>query len=117
MRMDELLDRAQETLSGGRVFGEVVNQDGITVIPAASVLGGGGGGSGLDERGQEGTGGGFGMRARPAGAYVIDDGVVRWQPAVDVNRLVASLVTLGIAVLVYRWRLAAIRVRAERTSG
>lgn len=86
-----------------RVFGEPYEKNGITVIPGAMVSGGGGGGGGHDERGQEGEGGGFGMNARPAGAFVIKDGEVMWRPAVDVNRLlmvagavaVTSVITWG----------------------
>ena len=111
MKVDELLERAQETLSGRRVYGDAIRQDGVTVIPAADVVGGGGGGAGHDKDGQEGTGGGFGLRARPAGVYVIDAGRVRWQPAVDVNRLASTLAGVVVAVLFYRWRVAAIRAR------
>lgn len=38
-------------------------------------------------RGGSGDGGGFGGGGRPIGAYVIADGQVSWQPAVDVTRL------------------------------
>lgn len=113
MKVEELLERAQDTLSGRRVFSEAIQQDGITVIPAADVAGGGGGGGGQDEDGQEGMGGGFGLRARPAGVYVIEHDKVRWQPAVDVNRLMSTLANVIIAVLFYRWRTAAIRARSR----
>ena len=42
-------------------------------------------------------GGGIGLIARPAGAYVIKDGVVQWQPAFDLNRTV-GLVAGPVAV-------------------
>jgi uncharacterized spore protein YtfJ len=117
MQMDELLERAQETLSGRRVFGEAIRQDGVTVIPAADVSGGGGGGGGHDESGQEGTGGGFGLRTRPAGVYVIDGGEVRWQPAVDVNRLASTVAGVVVVALLCRWRIAALRGRPELRHG
>lgn len=111
MDAEQLLERARDALSGQRVFGEPIERDGVTVIPAASVLGGGGGGVGDDGDGQQGMGGGFGLQARPTGAYVLEGGRVRWQPAVDVNRLLTTLASLTVAVLFYRWRLAAIRAR------
>lgn len=117
MDAEELLERAREALSGQRVFGEPVERDGVTVIPAATVRGGGGGGVGDDGDGQQGMGGGFGLLARPAGAYVMDGGQVRWQPAVDVNRLLGTLANLAIAVLFYRWRVAAIRARGSHDAG
>lgn len=117
MDVDELLDRAQETLSGKRVYGEAIERDGITVIPAAEVAGGGGGGGGQDEEGQEGLGGGFGLRARPAGVFAIVGDDVRWRPAVDVNRLVATIGWVAVAVLFVRWRTAALTARrAERVA-
>jgi hypothetical protein len=82
------------------------------VIAAATVAGGAGGGGGHDERGQEGEGGGFGVSARPAGAYVIKDGRVRWRPAVDVNRLVATVGAVAIAYLFTRARIEKARARA-----
>lgn len=117
VKVDELVERAQETFSGRRVFGDPIQQNGVTVLPAADVVGGGGGGGGHDEEGQEGMGGGFGLRARPAGVYVIDGGKVRWQPAVDVNRLLSTLASVAIASLFYRWRMAAIRARTVPGGG
>jgi hypothetical protein len=55
--------------------------------------------------GQQGEGGGFGVGARPADAYVIKDGRVRWRPAVNVNRLVASIGAVAIAYLFTRVRI------------
>ena len=116
-KVEELLERAQETLTGRRVFGDPIRQDGVTVIPAADVAGGGGGGGGHDKDGQEGTGGGFGLRARPAGVSVIDGGKVSWQPAVDVNRLASTLAGVVIAFLLDRWRMGAIRARTAAGGG
>ena len=55
--------------------------------------------------GQQGEGGGFGVSARPADAYVIKDGRVRWRPAVNVNQLFASIGAVAIAYLFTRVRI------------
>ena len=111
MDVDQLLTTARDNLTIRKVFGEPLEHDGITVIPAAVLIGGGGGGEGHDGDGQDGEGGGFGLRARPAGAYVIRDGQVSWQPAVDLNRLVSTLAAVAITYLISRVRLARIRAR------
>lgn len=95
MKLDELMATAREAITVRRVFAEPYEQDGTTVIAAATVAGGGGGGGGHDDHGGEGEGGGFGVTARPAGAYVIRAGKVTWRPAVDVNRLIA---TIGLVI-------------------
>jgi uncharacterized spore protein YtfJ len=87
MDVKEIVSSAQDTLSTRTVYADPYEKDGLTVIPAAKVAGGGGGGTGQDDRGTNGDGGGFGMMARPAGVFIINNGRVRWQPAVDVNRL------------------------------
>ena len=79
----------------------------------ARVSGGGGGGGGHDKDGQEGQGGGFGVQARPAGAYVIKDGNVRWMPAVDVNRVIAALGVVIVMFLMTRARIVRIRAKAH----
>jgi uncharacterized spore protein YtfJ len=106
MRVTELVASSRDALTVARVFGEPVERDGVTVIPAAIIRGGAGGGGGTDEHGQEGEGGGFGLIARPAGAYLIKGGSVRWRPALDVNR------TIGLAAAVaVVWLLTAGRRR------
>jgi len=114
MNVEELLTKARDTITVARVFGEPYEHDGVTVIPAAIVAGGGGGGTGHDQGGQEGEGGGFGVAARPAGAYVIKGGDVRWRPAVDVNRLIATLGAVAIAYLFTRARIQKARAKASR---
>jgi uncharacterized spore protein YtfJ len=95
MNVDELLSRARDLMTARRVYGEPVEEDGVVVIPAAAVAGGGGGGDNEDN-----GGGGFGVRARPVGAYVIKDGEVTWKPATDVMRLMLGWqVVAGIAAL------------------
>jgi uncharacterized spore protein YtfJ len=95
----DLINSAREALTVRRVFGEPYERDGVTVIPAAVIRGGAGGGAGREEGHQEGQGGGFGLTARPAGVYVVKDGAVGWQPAVDVNRIVGTAVLAWIAVV------------------
>ena len=97
MKVDELLQGARDAIAARRAYGEPVESDGVIVVPAASVFGGGGGGSDARENG----GGGFGLAARPVGAWVIRDGEVEWRPAIDLTLLVAiaslaSLVALKI---------------------
>jgi uncharacterized spore protein YtfJ len=107
MTAEEVLSTARDAMMVRQVFAEPHTQDGITVIAAAKVIGGGGGGGGRDQQGQQGDGGGFGLIARPVGAYVIKDGRVRWVPAVDVNRLI--LVIGAVAVVALRWRRGVLR--------
>ena len=116
MQVEELLAQARDTMTVKRVFGEPIERDGITVIPVAKVMGGGGAGSGEGpmtgtirvgagastpgstvegihadapdaEAMSSGSGAGFGVRATPAGAYVIKDGQVRWEPAMDLTKI------------------------------
>jgi uncharacterized spore protein YtfJ len=87
MTIEELFARAKNSVEARMVFAEPIEKDGITVVPAARVAVGGGGGNGSDKQGRQGEGGGLGLTARPVGAYVIANGTLRWEPAVDVNRL------------------------------
>ena len=98
MNVDEMLGGVRDSLRAQMVFGEPIERDGTTVIPAASVRGGGGGGGDSEHNG----GGGFGVHARPAGAYVIRDGSVEWRPAVDVERIARSALVAVVALVVLR---------------
>ncbi|WP_228645331.1 spore germination protein GerW family protein [Microtetraspora sp. AC03309] len=114
MDIIEMLEQAQDKPTVTRVFGEPIVRDGVTVIPVARVAGGGGGGSGRQEGDNpgEGVGGGFGLGATPAGVFVIKDGDVRWQPVVDVNKLiVGGQVIVVVALLTLR---TIVRLRARK---
>ena len=95
----DAINQARDVISVRRVYGEPYQEDGLTIIPAANVTGGGGGGG--DTAGNGGAG--FGVRARPAGAWVIKDGEAKWRPAFDLNRtiLVGQLIAI-VALLVTR---------------
>ncbi len=102
MDMKETIEAARDSLTARRVYGEPYERNGVTVIPAASVQGGGGGGSGDQPDGKTGGGGGFGLRARPVGAYVIRGEEVSWEPALDLNRAILGgqlLALVGLLVL------------------
>jgi len=102
--VDELLEGARDAMNVRRVFGESYEENGVTVIPVATVGGGGGGGGDSENNG----GGGFGLQVRPVGAYVISDGDVRWQPAVDPNRIVLGWQIVAALSLIVGWRIARI---------
>jgi uncharacterized spore protein YtfJ len=95
MNVDEFLREARGTLTAKTVFAEPIERDGALIIPAAKVRGGGGGGSDSDNNG----GGGFGLSAKPAGAYVVRDGKVSWEPAIDVNRAILGGQVVAIVLL------------------
>jgi uncharacterized spore protein YtfJ len=102
----DVLERLQDRIGVviDRVVGPPIDRDGATVLPVVAVRGGGGGGVGSDPAsGGEGSGGGWGAVARPVGAYVITGGDVRYEPAVDVTRIVlgGQLVAV-VALLVVR---------------
>ena len=96
--VNELLGGAQDAITVKRVFGDAIETEGVTVIPAAKVGGGGGGGGDNENNG----GGGFGLGAKPVGAYVIKGEEVKWVPAVDVNRLVAFAFVVGLVFALRR---------------
>jgi uncharacterized spore protein YtfJ len=114
MKLDDITSAARDTVTARRVFGDPVERDGVALLPAATVTGGAGGGGGHDATGQEGEGGGLGVRARPAGAYVVSGGDVHWRPAVDVNRIVTVAGAVAITYLLTRTHLEAVRSRTER---
>ena len=120
--IEEIMQGTRDTYTVARVYGDPVEKDGVTIIPVATVAGGGGGGSGPMARTEgedegagtdaaaEGSGGGFGGMARPAGVYVINGDDVRWEPAVDVNRLgiagiaLAALITIVVGLVIRSFR-------------
>jgi uncharacterized spore protein YtfJ len=98
----DVLERLQDRVGIviDRVVGPPIERDGATVIPVVAVRGGGGGGMGSDPSGGgEGSGGGWGASARPVGAYVLAGGEVRYEPAVDVTRIVLGGQLVGVVAL------------------
>ncbi|QSB14849.1 hypothetical protein JQS43_00135 [Natronosporangium hydrolyticum] len=115
MNLSEVLSTAGDAITVRRVYAEPFEKNGVTIIAGAMVAGGGGGGGGHDEQGQEGEGGGFGVNARPSGAFVIKDGRVSWRPAVDVNQLFAVVGAVAVATL-FAWARSRRARRAELLS-
>jgi len=109
---------ADDALHVRRVFGEAYERDGALVIPVAKVMGGSGMGYGTGMVGRPeheqsrgagegtGSGGGFGVRAKPVGVYVIREGKVSWQPALDLNRVILGGQILGAVALLALARVA-----------
>lgn len=111
IKFQEMIAGASESIGAKRVFGEPYEKNGVTIIPAARVMGGVGGGGGTapesvetdtehpQPAGQTGVGAGYGMSGRPAGAFVIKGDDVSWLPAVDINRLVFGFQVVAIVFL------------------
>jgi uncharacterized spore protein YtfJ len=102
MDVESVISGARDALTVQRVFGEPYERNGVTIIPAAVVRGGAGGGSGDSPQGT-GGGTGFGLSARPVGAFVLRDGDWEWKPAVDVTRLIlGAQIVFAVAWLAIR---------------
>ena len=127
MDVHEVLNHARDAMTVKRVFGDPYEKDGITVIPVASVMGGAGAGGGTGKGAQpagageeavgeggndSGYGMGDGLRATPAGVYVIKGGEVEWKPALDMTRL--TLQRAGVAVVALLVLRSIIRTLAKR---
>ena len=107
MEIHDLLAKANDSITVGRVFGTPIERDGVLVIPVASVQGGGGGGGGTGtgpggEGEGTGSGGGYGVRAHPVGVFVVRDGNVAFQPAVDPAMVVRAVALVAITALLVR---------------
>ena len=112
--IQRLMHEAASATSGHVVFGDPIERDGVTLVTAARVRGGAGGGSGSQDgptRGM-GWGGGAGTSAEPVGAYIIRDGDVRWQPALDVTALARRFVVAWMFVALAGIGVARRRARA-----
>jgi uncharacterized spore protein YtfJ len=121
------LAKVADNLSVRRAFGSAYEKDGTLIIPVAIVAGGGGGGTRRNRHGDPAAGpdgppeapaaapdgeaqdpgrteagGGFGGLVLPSGAYVVQDGRVRWVPAVDVTLAVLASLSL-VRMLVRTW--------------
>lgn len=116
MDAKELFQQFRDLFTVRTVFGDPIEREGVTLVPVAHVWGGGGGGEGeaSHHRGQQGGGEGGGGEALPTrgtgwggggggfahavGAYVIKDGDVKWQPVVDVNKVILGGQIAGVII-------------------
>lgn len=103
---------AGDALHVRRVFGEAYRDGDTLIIPVAKVFGGAGTGYGegsmgadASERDGSGGGGGFGVRAKPVGVYVVREGKVQWQPALDLNRVILGGQLVGAVALLVLGRV------------
>ena len=110
--LSTLLAQARDSMTVKRVFGEPIERDGVLLIPVANVMGGFGGGGGDPRSG--GAGGGFGVRATPAGVYVVDHGRVRWEPALNLNAVILGGQVVAIVLFLTLRKL--VSVVAEQRS-
>ena len=119
MQAREILAQARDAMNARRVFGEPIDRDGVTIVPVMRLLGGAAGvmtdavadattdASIEPAAGLQGAaasfGVGFGVKASPAGVYVIKGDDVRWLPAVEPERLafIAGTIVV-IALLIVR---------------
>ena len=95
------------------MFGEPYEKNGMTVIPVARVRGGAGGGGGEGPEGVgKGSGSGMAVTAGPVGVYVVQGDQISWQPALDLNRVVAGVQFVLITLL---WTIRSVaKARAKR---
>ncbi len=105
-----MVNQIQEQFSATIVYGDPIESDGTVVVPAARVFGGGGGGSDPNL----GEGGGFGLMAMPAGAWVIKGGGAEWKPAIDVTAIVLGAQLVGLSYLLFSWLKVRAKARAQR---
>jgi uncharacterized spore protein YtfJ len=125
----QVLEQARESIGVKRVFGEPYEKNGVTVIPAARIMGGVGGGEGdapkaAGEEGEEasgqrasGAGGGYGLTGGPAGVYVIKGDDVKWIPAVDVNRLMLGFQIVMVVFFLAMRSISRARANPAKTTG
>jgi uncharacterized spore protein YtfJ len=98
-QVQDILDKARKTVSVREVYGEPYEREGVTIIPVARVMGAGGGGSGTGTEG-EGMGTGYALKSEPVGVYVIQNGVVDWRPAVNVDKVISGAFLVGIVGII-----------------
>jgi uncharacterized spore protein YtfJ len=118
MDVEKMVGQARDALTVKRVFGEPLEKNGVTVIPAARVQGGAGGGGGEGPEGQgRGSGGGFGLTARPVGAFIIRGQDVRWQPAIDINRVILGGQVVAVVALLTIRTMVKARAKTRPRNG
>jgi uncharacterized spore protein YtfJ len=99
MNVVKVLEQARDAMTVRQVYGDPIERNGTTVIPVASVQGAGGGGEDESTEDKTAFGGGWGVRARPVGAYVMHGDEISWRPAVDLNRIIVGGQIVAVVAL------------------
>jgi uncharacterized spore protein YtfJ len=97
MQIPDAVNEARSVMKASEVFGTPFEKNGVTLIPAAKIMGGAGGGG--DQHQPQAGGLGFGVMSQPAGAFVIKGNEVTWQPALDLNRAILMGQVVAIVAL------------------
>lgn len=103
--LDGLAQRLGGTANAATIFGAPVERGDVTVIPVAKVAYAFGGGSGI-RSGEEGSGGGGGVRVTPVGYIEIRPEAVLYRPIRDWAVLIPALAAGGLLTLVAARRIA-----------
>jgi uncharacterized spore protein YtfJ len=93
--VERLAQKLGISANAATIYGEPVERDGVTVIPAAKAMYGFGGGAGK-KAGEEGTGGGGGVAIKPVGYIEIKDGNTKFKAIPDPERVVKIIAVSGV---------------------
>ena len=112
--VNELLERIGQTVGqkaqASTIFGEVVEREGVTVIPVAKARFGFGGGGGAGTRGEEdrgsGGGGGGGVAVSPVGYIEVRDRGSEFKRIVTPTDLVALVAAASMGLTAVKRFLA-----------
>ena len=96
MNVDEMLQGARDTMTVSRVYGEPIERNGVTLIPAAEVMGGGGGG-GATRRTTAAVDSGSAPDRWGRGSSAATR--CTWEPAVDATKIALRGMLVAIVFL------------------
>lgn len=105
--LQELVERLGHSGRARTIFGELVEREGVTVIPVARARWGFGGGFGQGRsQGQTGGGGGGGggIAVSPVGYIEVRADRARFRPIIDWGSLLPTAITAA-SVVALGWRL------------
>lgn len=93
--IESLAQKLGKTANAATIYGEPVERDGVTVIPAAKAMYGFGGGADM-KAGEEGSGGGGGVAIKPVGYIEIKDGNTKFKSIPDPERVIKIIGVAGV---------------------
>ncbi len=97
--IDSITAQIGENANVRVLFGDPIEQDGVSVIPVAQVKIAGGGGGGVGDDLEKGSGGGMGIgvhvKASPIGYIEVKNSRAEFVQIVDFNRLIGLGMVIG----------------------